>query len=550
MNIIEQIEQSFIDHIQRLFTLSPEQTANIRLSVNTDEAKSAFGDISSNAAMTLAQLLKQNPLQLGQQIAGSFAHSYVAQVALHKPGFINIYLTQEALQQLTQELYRADKDFFKLFAQPTQNINLEFVSANPTGPLHFGHGRGAIIGDVLAKVINFVGQKATREFYINNAGAQMQKLGMSFKIRCQQICGLDVSLPEEAYHGEYLKELANELIAHKGARVFEEYDDNYFAQYAETHLLDKIKKTLENYGVIFDVWFPETKLHQHGEIKKALTILHQNGYLYEKENATWFKATAFGDDKDRVLVKAGGEYTYAAADIAYMLDKIDRGFNHLIMILGHDHHSYLTRLQCIQKALNLTQYPLDIILYQLVKMKQSGQLVRMSKRAGNIVTLDDVIETVGKDVARFFFLHRKADAQLEFDLDLALKRTDENPVYYVQYAYVRTRSILAKAEQHTALAHINHEDAAQIEQSEAMLIKKIYALKSILQTIYQTHQTHLLANYAHELAQIFHSYYGANKVIDETDIKRSRSRLLLIKTLKNTFETVFDLLGISCPERM
>lgn len=549
MNIIQHIEQSFTQYLQRLFSISSDQTRNIRFTVNTDEAKAAFGDISSNAAMILAQTLKRNPVELGELIAGGFGHPYVKQVALVKPGFINLYVTDEALQQLAREIYEQQADFFKLYETPTQNINLEFVSANPTGPLHFGHGRGAIIGDVLARIINFIGQKATKEFYINNAGSQMNKLGLSFKTRCQQACGLDVQMPEDGYHGEYLKELAVHLINQKGAIIFEEHDDTYFAQYAETHLLDQIKTTLEHYGVTFDVWLPETKLHK-GEIGKALKKLHQSGYLYELDGATWFKATAFGDDKDRVVVKADDSYTYAAADIAYMLDKIERGFNHLVMILGHDHHSYLTRLKCIQEALGLQQYPLDIILYQLVKMKQSGQLVRMSKRAGNIVTLQDVIETVGKDVARFFFLNRKADAQLEFDLDLALKKTDENPVYYVQYAYVRTKSVLAKAGQLHEYADINAQDIAHIGSAEALLIKKMFALRSILETIYQTHQTHLLAYYAHELAQIFHSYYGAHKVIEELDVKRSRARLALIQTLKNTFQTVFELLGISCPERM
>ncbi len=424
--------------------------------------------------------------------------------------------------------------------------------------MHVGHGRGAIIGDVLANVLTFAGQKATKEFYINNAGSQMAKLGMSLKIRCQQACGQEVSLPEEAYHGQYLCNLASKLIKSDYAKASSDRDEGetvlnndekFFAQYAEKHLLAEIKKTLELYGVTFDVWFPETKLHE-GEIDKALKILHKNGYLYEKDDATWFKATAFGDDKDRVLIKADGEYTYAAADVAYMQDKIDRGFDHLVMVLGHDHHSYLMRLHCIQKALGLEQYPLDIILYQLVKMKQSGTLVRMSKRAGNIITLRNVIETVGKDVARFFFLNRKADAQLEFDINLALKKTEENPVYYVQYAYVRTKSILQKAKENRAYNSISSEDAEYIGESEGMLLKKMVALRSILRTICETNQTHLLTYYVLELANIFHSYYSKNRVMDESDIKRSRGRLLLIGLLKDTFETVLNLLGISCPERM
>ncbi len=549
MNMIDQIHNDFNAFLERFFEISPDVAAKASFTLNTDEAKAQFGDINSNAAMVLANILGKPPMQVAELIAGGFTHEHVEQIALHPPGFLNITLTQEALQTLTRELHDQKKKFFKLVPNATENINIEFVSANPTGPLHFGHGRGAIIGDVLANVLNFVGQRATREFYINNAGAQMQKLGNSLFIRCQQAAGLDVTLPEESYHGDYLIPLAEQLLNEKGKAVLEE-PLSFFSDYAEKAMLEQIKETLALYGVTFDVWFPETKLHSSGEIDKALEILHKNGFLYEKDGATWFKATAFGDDKDRVLIKEDGTYTYASADVAYMLDKIDRNFDHLVMILGHDHHSYLMRLQCIQKALGLEQYPLDVILYQLVKMKQSGERVRMSKRAGNIVTLHDVIETVGKDVARFFFLHRKADAQLEFDLDLALKKTDENPVYYVQYAYVRTKSILHKAAQNSAFAVITEQDADLIGMPESMLLKKIVALRNILATICQTKQTHLLTYYVIELANLFHSYYSKNRVIDESNIPLSRSRLLLIGILKDTFETILTLLGISLPERM
>ncbi len=549
MNIIEQIHKDFNDYLERLFDISPNLIAKTTFSINADEKKATFGDINSNAAMILAKELGKRPMEVAELIAGGFTHEKVKEVALHPPGFLNMYLTEEALQEIAKQMLEQKKTFYKIYDTSKENINIEFVSANPTGPLHVGHGRGAIIGDVLANVLNFAGQKATKEFYINNAGAQMKKLGISFKIRCQQALGEDIQLPEEAYHGEYLLELAKPLATQEGKTLLEK-DDQFFANYAEKHMLDAIKETLKDYGVTFDVWFPETKLHNAGEIDKALKILHTNGYLYEKDGATWFKATEFGDDKDRVLIKADGQYTYASADVAYMQDKINRGFNHLTMILGHDHHSYLMRLKCIQKALGLDQYPLDVILYQLVKMKQSGDLVRMSKRAGNIVTLRGAIDTVGKDVARFFFLNRKADAQLEFNVDLALKKTDENPVYYVQYAYVRTKSILQKAQENKAYADISAKDIQYITQNEAMLIKKMAALRSIIETICTTNQTHLLTYYVLELANMFHSYYGKNRVIDDEHIDRSRGRLLLISILKETFETVLTLLGISCPEKM
>lgn len=549
MNSIESIQKDFIGYLQRFFSVTPEATANITVTINTDEQKAEFGDLNSNAAMILAKELRKAPMAIGELIAGGYTHPDIQSVALHTPGFLNFTLTERALQKLALELLTQGRDFFKVYATATRNVNIEFVSANPTGPLHFGHGRGAIIGDVLANVLNFAGQTATKEFYINNAGSQMEKLGNSFRIRCMQELGQEVELPEEAYHGDYLVTLAKELVAKEGKDLID-MPLSFFKDYAEVHMLAGIRKTLGDYGITFDVWFPELQLHNDGEIKKTLKILHANGYLYEQEGATWFKATAFGDDKDRVLIKADGEYTYASADVAYMQDKVDRGFNQLIMILGHDHHSYLTRLKCIQQALGLEKYDLDIILYQLVKMKQSGELVRMSKRAGTIVTLQDVIDTVGKDVARFFFLHRKADAQLDFDLDLALKKSDENPVYYVQYAYVRTKSILEKASHMEGLSNLNGEDLTVIGSKEALLLKKIASLKPLLEAICKNHQTHVLTYYVIELANIFHGYYAKERIIDEKDITRSRGRLQLITILKNSFEMALTLLGVSCPERM
>lgn len=549
MNVIEQIHHDFNTYLQQFFSVNVDVTNAISFTINTDEHKADFGDINCNAAMVLAKHLGKRPMEIAELIAGGFTHHDVALIALHAPGFLNFTLTEAALHKLAAEMHEQKKTFFSIYQNSSKHINIEFVSANPTGPLHFGHGRGAIIGDVLANVLNVAGLKATKEFYINNAGSQMQKLGMSFRIRCLQALGEAIELPEEAYHGEYLIDLAKELVAVEGTRL-QEQPEHYFAKYAEAHMLANIKKTLHDYGVTFDTWFPELTLHTNGEIKKALGILQANGYLYEQDGATWFKATAFGDDKDRVLVKADGEYTYASADVAYMQDKFDRGFNHLVMILGHDHHSYLMRLHCIQKALGLTQYPLDIILYQLVKMKQSGELVRMSKRAGNIVTLQDVIDTVGKDVARFFFLHRKADAQLDFDLDLALKNTDENPVHYVQYAYVRTKSILEKAAGLAGFADLDTQDLHTLGRSEAMLLKKMASLRNVLETICKTHQTHILTYYVVELAQVFHGYYAQHRVIDEDHKDLSRGRLVLISLLKQTFEIALTLLGVSCPEKM
>lgn len=548
MNSIEQIQSSFSSYL--LHTFGTEIATPF--TINTDTSKAAFGDLNSNAAMSIAKQIGRNPKEIAQSIIKNFTHPALEKLEIAGAGFINAWLTRQALQSLISDAFSLQESFFKPKEIKQYSYSLEFVSANPTGPLHLGHGRGGIIGDVLGNILRFIGHQVNKEFYINDAGSQIQKLGMSLKIRCQQIAGLDVVLPEDAYHGEYLHRLAQHCMnEYQGnSEALWEKPLSFFEQFAMEHLLNSIRGTLEQYGIYFDTWFSEKTLHTSGAITKALELLYKRGYLYEQDDALWFRSTDFGDDKNRVVRKASGELTYVAADIAYMLNKIDRGANFLIMVLGHDHHSYVIRLDSVRRALGLNDIPLDIILYQLVKMKAGGALVQMSKRAGTMVTLQEVIEAVGKDVARFFYLHRKADAQLEFDLDLALKKTEENPVYYIQYAYVRINSILAKATEHNNLGIITVTDSTSIGPDEALLIKKIASLKELLENISHNYQTHLLTYFVIELADLFHHYYAHHRIIEPENLEQSRARLLLLITLKNTFATIFDLLGISKPERM
>lgn len=550
MNSIVTIQHAFSTFIAATFNVDPASLQQGLFTINTDDQKQHFGHINSNTAMVLAKQLGKNPREIAQKIVSDFSHNLVQKVEIAGPGFLNFFLKPEAFKALAHEIASEKEAFLKLdTTAPKHTYNVEFVSANPTGPLHLGHGRGGIIGDVLSNVLNFIGHRVTREFYINDAGAQIQKLGMSFHIRCQQALGMDVSLPEQAYHGEYLNELALKCIHEHGASVLEK-PNIFFAQYAKEHLLTQIQETLKNYGISFDIWFSEKTLHTDGSINAVLEILQSKDFLYEADGALWFKSTIFGDDKDRVVRKADGELTYVAADIAYMKNKIDRGADKLVMVLGHDHHSYVTRLQALLKALDLGPATLEVVLYQLVKMKASGQLVKMSKRAGNIVTLSDVIETVGTDVARFFYLNRKADAQLEFDLDLALKKTDENPVFYVQYAYVRTGSVINKAAEVAPLAGITAHDSQFITDAETFLLLKIASLKNILENISTNYQTHLLTYYVLELAQAFHGYYAKNRVIELDNIEQSRGRLFMVGLVRDTLEMVLKLLEISRPEKM
>jgi len=548
MHILDHIKQDFSTFITHHFPHIPIPLSDLIL--NTDPHKQQFGDLSSNIALLLAKQLQRPTRDIAQEIVASFTHAHIARLEIAGPGFINFFLTEAAFVTCAQQLYTIGKDFFKKsFEEPTEKYSIEFVSANPTGPLHIGHGRNAIIGDVLSRVIRFRGHYVVAEFYINDAGSQIDKLGNSFKIRCQQQLGISAEIPEGGYQGEYLQELAQQCIEQYGNDVLHN-PDTFFQSYAKEHLLTRIQQTLTSYGITFDSWFSESTLHASGAITTALNILTAQGCTYESEGALWFASTRFGDDKDRVLKKNTGELTYVAADVAYLLNKIERGFDHIIMVLGQDHHSYLTRLKSVIAALGYKPEMLDIILYQLVTLKESGEFIRMSKRAGRIVSLEDIIAAVGSDVARFFYLNRKADAHLDFDIDLAMTKTDENPVFYIQYAYVRTASILEKAATHEALGNINDTDLVHIGIEERVLLKKIVNLKDTLATINRTHQTHILAFYVHDLAHSFHSYYAVNRVIEITNIPKTRARLAIVHTLRSAIALCLDLLGVSNPEKM
>ncbi|MFZ5954388.1 MAG: arginine--tRNA ligase [Candidatus Dependentiae bacterium] len=548
MNSLTSLYQAFEYYLKNQYALDEQTLAVAQFSLNVDTAKQQFGDLNSSAPMVIAKKVGKNPRLIAQEIINGFSHEALKEIQIAGPGFLNASFTEKALQDIAHDAL-VNKEFFFKPEMPTRpSVNIEFVSANPTGPLHLGHGRGGIIGDVLGNVMRFCGLHVAKEFYINDAGNQIARLGESFKIRCQQIAGLSVSVPEDGYRGDYLIDLAKQCFAEYGMSVLEK-PDQFFADYAKQHLLEQQKETLAQYGIIFDVWFSEKQLHDSGAVAQAIAYLQERGFIYEAEGALWFASTRFGDDKDRVVRKTTGEWTYVAADIAYLRNKIDRGFTKLVMILGHDHHSYVVRLQGILKALGYTDVTLDVILYQLVTMKASGQLVQMSKRAGTMVTLHDVIDTVGTDVARFFYLNRKADAQLEFDLDLALKKTEENPVYYLQYAYVRTNSLLAKAKQE-GFNTISAEDVKGLGADEALLIKKMASLKQVLANITTHYQTHTLTYYLLELADIFHRYYAHHRIIGADNEKQTRARLALVMMVNQCFGTVLELLEISRPEKM
>lgn len=550
MNSYEQLKNSFYQFLSKQYNLTPEKQNSISFTINSDPEKHTFGDISSNAALILSKLVKNNPAIIAQQIIEQFKDPSLERLEKAGPGFLNFFLAPKFFITISHELFAQKDSFFKLDKNAKkEHFSIEFVSANPTGPLHLGHGRGGIIGDVLGNIVSFLGHTVVKEFYINDAGSQIQKLGNSLKIRVQQSLGYSIELPEDSYHGDYLKKLAQLFITEFGDTSLNQ-PDTIFAQFAQHRLLTAIQQTLLNYGIAFDVWFSEKTLHDNNLVEQAVQLLEKNYFTYKKENAIWFTSTQFGDDKDRVLQRANGQYTYIAADIAYLQNKLERGFTKVIMVLGQDHHSYGTRMKAIMQALGNTSGNLSIILYQLVSLKEAGQQLRMSKRAGTIVDLAEIIETVGKDVARFFYLHRKADTHLDFDIELALKKTEENPVYYIQYAYVRINSILEKAVFNNELKSITVNDLSLIDTDEIILIKKIIELKELLISISSSHQTHLLAYYVIDLAHAFHRYYSKNRIINQEAPTLSRARLAYTMILKNSFALCLDLLGVSKPNKM
>jgi arginyl-tRNA synthetase len=384
------------------------------------------------------------------------------------------------------------------------------------------------------------------EFYINDAGVQMNKLGASLKARCLQQCGTVAEIPEEGYHGEYLIALAEECIETYGSAVIEN-DISFFTDYAQTKLITQQKQELAAYGVTFDRWFSERTLHANGSITAALAELERRGFLYTQDGALWFKSTEFGDDKDRVIRKQDGTLTYIAPDIAYHVDKLSRGFQTLINIVGQDHHGYILRLKGTLAALGYDPARLDVILYQLVSLKQGNTPLKMSKRSGTFIGLQEVIDTVGIDAARFFFLHKKVDSHLELDIDVALKQTQENPVFYLQYAYVRTLSITHKA----AEAGLSARAAeTPFTEEEVVVLKKLLGLSTALSAVTSLYATHTLAQYALDLAQTFHTFYTNHKVIDAAHPKTSSRRLAIVRAVREVLSLTLDLLGLSKPESM
>jgi arginyl-tRNA synthetase len=515
----------------------------------------SHGDYATNVAMVLASRLRMNPRKIAELIRENFdTGEVIAKIEIAGPGFINFFVKESVWPCLLEAVDKKGKDFGKVDLGKGKKVQVEFVSANPTGPLHIGHARGAVVGDVLARLLSACWYVVSREYYINDAGNQMNNLGKSVYLRLRELLGETVDFPETCYKGDYIKDLAREILDNEGKAVLEKPEEELvqtFTDYAGQAILEGIKEDLRIFGVSFDRYFSERELYQNDGVMGLLRELEKQGFIYREDNTYWFKATQFGDEKDRVVVRQNGDPTYFAADIAYHKNKFERGFDTVIDIWGADHHGYIPRMQACVQALGFPKDVLQVVLVQLVNLLRDGKPIAMSTRAGQFDTLREVVDEVGTDAARYNFMMRRSDSHLDFDLELAKKQSNENPVYYVQYAHARICSILRIAEER-GYAVPGYEDvnlACITLPEEIDLVKTISAFPEVVEGAATSLEPHRFTFYLNDLAAQLHSYYNRNKVMTE-DRAQSAARLFLVKSVRTVFANALYLLGVSAPEKM
>lgn len=513
-----------------------------------------FGDFATNFAMQSARSLKCNPRMIAQAVVANMDCAYVEKMEIAGPGFINFYLKQDWMYDMLANIIAEGENYGNLVSDCKEKIQLEYVSANPTGPLHVGHGRGAAVGSALANLMKAAGYNVSREYYINDAGNQINNLAASVNARYLEQLGQTVEFPENGYHGHDIIETAERIVRIYGDRFLNMSEEERLKEFRTIALKEKLaalKEDLEAFNVTYDEWFSEQTLHDANAIKNACELLSERGYLYEEGGALWLKATEYGDDKDRVVIRDNGIPTYFAADIAYHRDKYARGFDRVINLWGADHHGYIARMKAAVGALGYHPDQLEVLILQMVSLYRNGELVKMSKRTGQSVTLNELIEEVGTDAARFFFVMRSIDSQLDFDLTLATEKSNENPVYYIQYAHARICSIMRQLEE-AGIVVIPATEAklnTLTEASELELIKKLGEYPEMLAGAAKERAVHRVAHYVHDLAGLFHSFYNQCRILG-VDSDLQQARIALVKTVGHVIRHALGILGVSAPERM
>ncbi|KXB58898.1 arginine--tRNA ligase [Gemelliphila asaccharolytica] len=510
------------------------------------------GDFSTNIAMQLTKILRKNPKLIAKEIIDNLEKSNIFEkIEIAGPGFINFFVKKSSLADVLEEVFSKKENYGENNIGNGEKILLEYVSANPTGDLHVGHARNAAVADSLVRIMKRSGYNVTREFYVNDAGNQINNLTLSADARYKQALGIKVNMPEDGYNGKDIVLLGEILKKEYGKSLLEKDKSEYMKflrEYSVKYQLEKIKKDLKDFRVEFDNFYSETSLYESKKIDLTLETLEKSGYIYKKDNATWLKTTALstGDDKDRVLIKADGNYTYFTPDIAYHKDKFDRGYDKLINLFGADHHGYVARIKASMEAVGYNPDNLEILIMQLVRLLENGTEVKMSKRTGKSITIRDLINEVGVDASRYFLVMRSYDTHLDFDFTLAKEKSSENPLYYVQYAHARICSILSQVKDIDVLSY-NKE--LLTDEYSVELLKHIAYFKEVLKQVSKKRQPHRLCNYMQNLATAFHKFYGNNKVITDNE-EQTKAYLALITAVKITIKNALNLIAVDAPEKM
>ena len=553
MNAVEQVQhnikQAIAEAVQKAGLT--EEPVQVQLESPRDKAN---GDYATNVAMQLTRLAKKPPRAIAEAIVENLdtQSANIEKVEIAGPGFINIVIQKDYLNNVIKTVLEQGEEYGRSNAGNSQRIQVEFVSANPTGDLHLGHARGSSVGDSMCNILDLAGYDVSREYYINDAGNQINNLALSIEGRYFEALGKGESMPEDGYRGQDIIDIAAALVEEHGDKFLHMTEQERYKAFREHGLkveLAKLQKDLADFRVHFDVWYSETSLYENGKIDAALKKLRDNGHIYEEDGATWFRSTTFGDDKDRVLIKNDGTYTYLTPDVAYHEDKIQRGFDKLINIWGADHHGYIPRMKAAIEALGYDRDTLEVSIIQMVQLYKDGEKMKMSKRTGKAVTMRELVDLVGLDAVRYFFAMRSGDSHMDFDLDLAVSQSNENPVYYSQYAHARICSILRQAAEQNFTASTEHLELLT-DEKEIEVLKKIGDFPQVIADAAKLRAPHRVTTYIHELASNFHSFYNANKVLDASNEDMTRARLALIEGVKTTLANALKTVGVQAPEKM
>ncbi|MDE7551172.1 arginine--tRNA ligase [Bacillus tropicus] len=556
MNSLEQVKGLIKEEIQaavlKAELATEEQIPNVVLESPKDKTN---GDFSTNMAMQLARVAKKAPRMIAEELVANFdkAKASIEKIEIAGPGFINFYMDNSYLTDLIPTIVNAGEAYGETNTGKGEKVQVEFVSANPTGDLHLGHARGAAVGDTLCNLLAKAGYDVSREYYINDAGNQIHNLALSVEARYMQALGLEKEMPEDGYHGADIIGIGKRLAEEFGdryAKADEKESYEFYREYGLKYELAKLQKDLESFRVKFDVWFSETSLYKNGKIDQALAVLKEREEIFEEDGATWFRSMTYGDDKNRVLIKNDGSYTYLTPDIAYHRDKLERGFDKLINIWGADHHGYIPRMKAAIQALGYDKETLEVEIIQMVQLYQNGEKMKMSKRTGKAVTLRELMEEVGVDAMRYFFAMRSGDSHLDFDMDLAVSKSNENPVYYAQYAHARVCSILRQGEELGLATGGDVNYKLVTSEKEVELLKKLGEFPAVVADAAQKRLPHRITNYAFELAATLHSFYNAEKVLNQDNVELSKARYELMKAVRTTLQNALAIVGVSAPEKM